>query len=253
MEDIKGSLDALTHLFTTRMSAFELDLQKMSPARNPTVSTLMQDFDRFRTFVMSSFADIQSQISILNSECDDLEMRTRREMLLLHGVPEKEEDNIVEVVADILKTQLHLKEFGASDLCRAHRIGRAGEKPRPILVKFRGREVRDEAWYSKTRLKGTGFTISEFLTGRRHKLFKAARLRLGITKCWTREGRIFGLDGKSKRHSITSLADLDRLGPPVEAHGELPSQPAAARGREPAPTKSKTPSTRRGRGLPAAK
>ena len=235
------------------MSAFEQDLQKLSPARNPTISTLVQEFDKFRTFVISSFADIQGQISILNSECDDLEMRSRREMLLLHGVPEKEEDNIVEVVADILKSRVHLKEFEASDLCRAHRMGRAGEKARPILVRFRSREVRDEAWYAKTGLKGSGFTISEFLTGRRHKLFKAARLRLGISKCWTREGRIFGLDGKGKRHSIASVADLDRFCPPVEVPGDLPTQPAVARGREPVPAKGRTPSTRRGRGLPTAR
>ena len=253
MEDIKGTLDALTHLFTTRMSTFEQDLQKLSPARNPTISTLVQEFDKFRTFVMSSFADIQGQISILNSECDDLEMRSRREMLLLHGVPENEEDNIVEVVADVLKSQVHLKEFEASDLCRAHRMGRAGEKPRPILVKFRNRGVRDEAWYAKTSLKGSGVTISEFLTSRRHKLFKAARLKLGISKCWTREGRIFGLDDKGKRHSITSPADLDRLCPPVEVPGKLSSQTAVSRSREPVPAKGRTPSTRRGRGLPTAK
>ena len=253
MENIKGTLDALAEMFTTRMSTFEQDLLKLSPAPNTSASALARDFERFRSFVLSSFADIQGQISLLSTECDTLEMRSRRKMLLLHGVPEREDENTVDVVTDVLKSQVHLKHFEASGLSRAHRMGRAGERPRPVVVKFRSCEMRDEAWFGKTSLKGSGVTISEFLTSRRHRLFKAVRMRLGVSKCWTREGRIVGLDQKGKRHIVSSLGDLDRLCPPEELHSEQPLQAAALRSKEPGLAKGRMPSARRGRGLPTAK
>ena len=253
MENIKGTLDALAEMFTARMGTFEQDLQKLSPARNPSASALAQEFEGFRRFVLSSFADIQGQISLLSNECDTLEMRSRRKMLLLHGVPEKVDENVVDIVTDVLRTQVKMKEFEASDLSRAHRMGRAGEKPRPIVLRFRNCELRDEAWFGKTSLKGSGVTVSEFLTSRRHRLFKAVRMRLGVTKCWTREGRIIALDHKGKRHTISSLGDLDRVCPPEEVHSEQPSQVAMLRGKEPGPSKGRMPSARRVRGLPTAK
>ena len=253
MEDIKGTLESLSQLFGSRMTLFEQELNRLSPSRTPTASALATEFLSFKSFVLSSFADIQKQIALLGNECDAIEMRSRRKMLLVHGVQETEDEKLVDAVVDIVRKQVGKSDLQPGDISRAHRMGRSGDRPRPILVKFRSLEARDDTWFSKTGLKGSGVTISEFLTKRRHQLFKTARERLGISRCWTREGRIFGLDSSGKRHAITTQALLDRI-TPGEAHDGTPMPVVTVK--EPgsgAPKRRVPTSARRGRGQPAPK
>ncbi|KAL4720491.1 hypothetical protein ACJJTC_017629 [Scirpophaga incertulas] len=96
---------------------------------------------------------------------------------------------------------------------KVHRLGHSNksDKPRPILVKFKSCDTRDSFWAGKAGLKGTGITVSEFLTKRRQKLFHEARNILGVKNCWTRNGTIIALDDKGKRHSLYCRADLDKI------------------------------------------
>ena len=253
MEDIKGTLDSLSQLFGGRMALFEQELNRLSPARTPTAGTLAAEFQSFKSFILSSFADIQKQISLLGNECDAIEMRTRRKMLLLHGVQEQDDEMVVDAVAEVIQKRIGKSDFKAADISRAHRMGRPGDKARPILVKFHSLETRDETWFAKTGLKGSGITVSEFLTRRRHHLFKTARERLGISRCWTREGRIVGLDSSGRRHSITAQADLDRISP-AERQDKRPAPVANAEEPGPGAVKRRVPtSARRVRGHPTPK
>ncbi|XP_026745500.1 uncharacterized protein LOC113506863 [Trichoplusia ni] len=98
---------------------------------------------------------------------------------------------------------------------RCHRMGRNnnGSKPRPILLKLRDVEVRDRIWFEKTKLKGSGITLSEFLTKTRHDAFMMAREKFGISNCWTRRGEVFvlGADGTKRRvlntRDVIAVAD----------------------------------------------
>ncbi|KAI5643158.1 hypothetical protein NE865_04880 [Phthorimaea operculella] len=214
MEQIKVSIESLAASVHARMAAFEEELKKDPTLKKDTVSSLSTEFQTFRSFVMTSLGALQQQIAMLTNELDKAEMRSRRKMLLLHGVPEEKDEDTSAVVVAVATDHLSLLELQPDDIRRAHRMGRfsaTSNKPRPVLVKFASTKTRDEAWMGKVGLKGTGITISEFLTPRRHKLFKAARRKLGITKCWTREGRIIYLAPDGKRHTVASQQDLDAI------------------------------------------
>ncbi|KAI5644484.1 hypothetical protein NE865_03591 [Phthorimaea operculella] len=214
MEQIKVSIESLAASVHARMAAFEDELKKDPATKKDTVNSISTEFQCFRAFVVASLGALQQQIAMLSNELDGMEMRSRRKMLLLHGVPEDKDEDITDVVVAVANEHLSLPELQPDDIRRAHRMGRfnsSSNKPRPVLVKFASTKTRDDAWSKKVGLKGTGITVSEFLTQRRHKLFKAARSKLGITKCWTREGRIVYLAPDGKRHSISSQQDLDAL------------------------------------------
>lgn len=213
MEQIKESIESLAASVHSRMAAFEEEL-KSPAAKADTVKSISADFQCFRAFVMASFGALQKQVQMLTAEVDAMEMRSRRKMLLVHGVPEVKEENTASLVLDVARTHLSMAELKPEDLRRAHRMGRPSAvsgKPRPVLVKFQDIGVRNKVWMSKTAFKGTSFTISEFLTPRRHKLFREARQKLGVTKCWTRDGQIFAVSPDGKRQSIASSQDLERL------------------------------------------
>lgn len=97
------------------------------------------------------------------------------------------------------------------------------EKPRPILLKFVNVTVCDSLWFNKTKLNGIGITLSEFLTKPRHDLFMAARQKLGIAKCWTREGFFYILGQDGMHHHIVSVNQLNGIvNSPPKPHIAVP-------------------------------
>ncbi|KAM3959624.1 uncharacterized protein ACR2FA_000471 [Aphomia sociella] len=212
MESIQHSLDNMMEHFNSRMAAFQEELQRAGtgPA---TVSSLTSDFTTFKMFITGSLNELQKQIQLIAQQQDQLEMRSRRKILLVHGVRESDGDASIEVVK-LVSERLKLPNFSIDCIGRSHRMGRVGNsggKPRPILVKFREMAVRDKVWYAKTALKNSGITLSEFLTKGRHDAFLAARKYYGVTKCWTRSGSIVidGSDGKKYR--VNSVSEVNRL------------------------------------------
>lgn len=207
-QNIKQTLDNLAEVFNSKMAEFQGNLDK-ADTKNPTVTSVAADFNAFRTFMSSALECLQQQVACLTKQVDHIEVRSRRKMLLIHGVPEVEDEDTVALVVDLCRLRVKCN-MTAADLRRCFRTGRpqTGRK-RPILVHFCDATLRDKLWYTKTALKGSGIVISEFLTHPRHTAFMAARERFGVDKCWTNEGVIIVLDADGKRHRVTSLAELD--------------------------------------------
>ncbi|KAJ0169601.1 hypothetical protein K1T71_014786 [Dendrolimus kikuchii] len=212
------TLQQLKTTFVQRMEAFESELKKGNPS-SPNITTLAADFASFKTFVMDALRTFQEQTALLTLTVDQLEMRSRRKILLFHGVPEgKQEDTCSLVVKTIVK-QLKQDNFQSSSIHHCHRMGKppsSGGKPRPILVKLRDMDVRNNIWFAKTHLKATGITLSEFLTKTRHELFIQARKKLGVSKCWTRDGTIYAISYDGSRHRLDCQEDLARRGVDLE-------------------------------------
>ncbi|XP_047543322.1 uncharacterized protein LOC125075655 [Vanessa atalanta] len=190
MDSIKHSIAQLTEHFNSKMAEFQQNLNSNMPAASPT-SNIVSQFNAFRSFVLTALEGLQLQVELLSKKCDQIEMRSRRKMLLVHGVPEANKENLSATVSQLLSKHLKLPELSADSISRCHRLGSSvTEKPRVILIKFQDPIMRNKVWYAKTSLKNTGVTLSEFLTKERHDVFVAARQRLGINKCWTRDGNI---------------------------------------------------------------
>ncbi|CAG4984296.1 unnamed protein product [Colias eurytheme] len=159
-----------------------------------------------------------SQLDILMKLYDQQETRSRRKILLIHGVPEKSQENPSLLVCDILSKHLKLQNFTEDSINRCHRLGQVQEgKPRPIVLKLTDVKLRDKLWSNKVSLKGSGITLSEFLTKQRHNAFMSARKRFGIDKCWTRDGCIFIIGPNGTRHRATCIADVDAIPVPNAA------------------------------------
>lgn len=197
-----------------RMDQFEGELQKTPPSSN-TTSSLAAEFAAFKVFTAEIFRGFQ-QLGILAQNIDNLEMNSRRKILLFHGVKEEEKQDLAALVVNIVCNQFKLPHFAVSSISRCQRMGRTtSDKPRPILVKLKNFDERNKIWLTKSSLKGTSITLSEFLTRPRHQAFMEARQRFGINKCWTRDGfvHIIGPDGK--RHRISSVCELLKIAPEV--------------------------------------
>lgn len=212
MDAMKLSFAELSKPFYSKMSEFQKSLDNAAQSQDAgTISAISEEFSKFKTFITSALHSLQQQINALSLQTDKMEMRTRRKVLLVHGVPENKED----VSSTLLKLCAeHISDAGITkeSISLCHRMGRlVPNKARPILLKFKDVMVRDKVWYSKSKFKGTNITISEYLTKDRHNAFLLARSKFGVNRCWTKEGNIviLGLDGS--RHRAWCTKDVDDI------------------------------------------
>ncbi|KAJ0176642.1 hypothetical protein K1T71_007821 [Dendrolimus kikuchii] len=94
MDTNQKAFAELRMMFTERMEAFEGELKNATPCNS--LSTLATDFLNFKSFFLKSLQSLQDQILKLSQSVDNLEMRSRRKILLLHGVPEEKQEDTAE-------------------------------------------------------------------------------------------------------------------------------------------------------------
>ncbi|XP_059063004.1 uncharacterized protein LOC131855724 [Achroia grisella] len=210
MDTLHTTMAGMMEHFNKTMAEFQNQLKaNNTPA---TVPSLESDFVTFRSFITTALTSLQKQVEIIARQQEQMEMRSRRKMLLLHGVPESQRESVAQVVAKVVIDRLDIGDFTTGHISRCHRLGRTlKDKPRPIVVKFRDLDIRHEVWYAKTKLKGSGITMSEFLTAVRHSVFMAARQHFGIKNCWSHDGFIVVADGDGTRHRISCSGELSKL------------------------------------------
>ena len=151
------------------------------------------------------------------------EQYSRRENMRVLGVKEAEgenEDELVKVVTDI---GLAIDAPIEGKISTVHRVGKRGEKPRALIVRFAVRRDRDRMMKNKKKLKDNEtitkdprfqnkVTLLDDLTEPRRKLLRTvqeyqetdyAYIRDGVIVCKLRNGRFY---------RINSADDLFQIG-----------------------------------------
>lgn len=215
--ELNKKLDNLYAVFQSRMQHFEQD--KSVP--DPTSTTaqlppkLSDDYLTFKEFVMSTLSALRLQVDLLAAAQDRQETHLRRKVLLLHGVPEKSDEDLRQSVLNVLTDQMKLSITDHHTLETCHRLGSSkssdGKHKRPVLVRFSSLHTRQEVWNAKTSLKGSEITVSEFLTPPRHAVYVAGRKHFGMARCWSMDGVVVVLCPDKNRRKVFSMAELEAL------------------------------------------
>lgn len=213
MDAMKQSFAELSKPFHLKMAEFQKSLDAAAQSQDTsTIRDISKEFSTFKSFIMDALQSLQGHINVLSMQIDKMEMRSRRKMLLIHGVPESKEEEVSSTIFKLFSE--HASDAGVTknSISRCHRMGRTNSrKSRAILLKFKDVTIRDSVWYSKSKFKGTDITISEFLTKDRHDAFLMARKKFGITKCWTKEGDIIIMGPDGSRLRVWCTKDVDSI------------------------------------------
>ena len=159
-------------------------------------------------------AHLERENASLHDENDAQEQYSRRNCLLLHGVPEAQVDTDSAVLS-VANERLGLN-LTRDCIDRSHRLGQAAQstsngKPRPIIVKLTSYDTRRQIFGGKRQLKGTRLVITENLTKRRSELLQKARSVDGVVATWTIDGRIVCLVGNGRKVTVVTERDLDNV------------------------------------------
>ncbi|KAJ2937506.1 hypothetical protein O0L34_g18651 [Tuta absoluta] len=208
---LSKNMDDLAALFTSKIAEFEKSIPPSQQQNNPILAS---EFYAFKSFILTAVSNLKAQI----------ETRSRTNVLLLHGLPEKSDESLSQHFTTMCDKQLQIPQVTVNSISVCHRIGKnvSAEKPRPILIRCADNRVRREVWLAKRRLKGTGLTLSEFLTPARHALFLEARKALGVKDCWTMDGNIVAICPDGQRKRICTMSDLQTV---VNLRGVHVAQP----------------------------
>lgn len=174
-----------------RMADFEDRLKAASTPSNPTILQLAQDFQAFRDLIGNMLNLLRQQISDCSKTVDAMDMRQRQKVLLFKGIPEDPDLVVQHEVLKIISDNLGVPHVSEASLKRCHRLGaQHGDRPRAVLVHFRDHHTKSLVWKSKSKLKGSSVSMSEFLTRTRLSLHSMARKHFGIRNVWSLDGTI---------------------------------------------------------------
>lgn len=211
---LSSNMENMEKTFDSRLKQIESDIKKCSngdPAGHSDLEALSKDFTEFKLFIWKSMAMMRTQLELFFQGLDHLETASRRKVLLFHGITESPEISTEDKILQLFNNTFKMSTFSLDQISVCHRLGTNSKKPRPIMVRFIDYKHRNAVWNSKTLLKNSGITVSEFLTKTRHDIFIAARKHFGMRRCWTSDGRIIILLPDNKRRKIESLTELKLL------------------------------------------
>lgn len=210
---LANNMEELCSTFQSRMTQYEVGLKQLSQSTEEhplnSLPALSKDYKDFKQLVWTSIRAIKSQMELLCLGLARHEAASRRKVLLFHGIEESKD--IKMEVQKIITERLKLPEISSNDIATCHFLGSDTERSRPLLVRFQQYKHRDLVWKTKTSLKNSGITISEFLIKSRHDMFVAARKHFGVKNCWTTEGKIVVLLPDKSRQKIEVMSELRTL------------------------------------------
>ena len=171
-----------------------------------------QTNDELRRFE-KRVSELETANTALRDDSDAQEQYSRRNCMLVHGIPEDQTDT-TDAVLSLCNSQLGL-DLDRSQIDRSHRLGYRSDtptadgagsppKPRPVI----SYETRRAIFSSKRKLKGSRYVVTENLTKRRAELLRKARTIDGITSTWTIDGRIVCLLENGRKVTVQTDSDL---------------------------------------------
>lgn len=210
--ELSKNMKDVVALVNTKIQAFDTTLDeklgKASTSSSSELSQLKSDYKDFKELVWKTLSLLQRQIELLMAGYDKHESLSRRKILLFHGLQEENQEQLEDRIINVIHKHIKLPSIVHSDIQLCHRLGVKGDKPRPILVRFSVLKCRHQVWTSKSHLKGSGVTLSEFLTKPRQEVFVAARKHFGVSHCWTADGHIVVLLPDKNRKKIVTMSEL---------------------------------------------
>lgn len=240
-DKVNDSNDILTTL-RKMFDDFKSDINAQMDEMKKSIEFISEKFDSFKIELSEMKEEIRKQkcengnlkkeIEKLSLRINDLEQYSRRDNLIVHGVPERKSDSVYDII-DRISTLINARDC-MRDISVAHRLPTKEGKRKPIVIKFCKRISRD-TWLSKFKEEakrdeeGPGIsssklslecppsriTAGEHLTAATMDLLNKTRdtaKELNYKFVWIKDGKI--LVRKNEQSNIKRIykcEDLDKL------------------------------------------
>lgn len=209
IESIKGEIKELTDSFMKKIEMLEgrvFEMECRADTLQKENKFLSQKYDKLTEQIKAQTFQIQEQTKAMN----DLQQYSRRMNLRVYKIPEENKEDCSKKIANIITEKMGVS-VTESDIDVAHRSGIKGDKPRPILVRFKTRSKRDEVFQNKSRLKNKGVAVGEDLTKANYDLLNNAYKHSATLSTWSNNGKIWAKLINGKTLQINLGVDMDAV------------------------------------------
>ena len=166
--NLESKFDKMSQLVKDVKSAEKMASGAMDIALafESNIKNLQQDMSELKL----KYKGLDTAYTTLQNKCSKRDCYSRRDNLVLRGVPEdKDEDDVkcVKVARKFLTQHLNIPENDANAMVfvRCHRLGSnkngQGNNRRPIIVRFHYFHDRTNVWNQRAQLKDTPYFITE--------------------------------------------------------------------------------------------
>ena len=161
---------------------------------------------------------MNNNLKKLCNEHVEITQYSRRNCVIVTGVPEKKDENTDEIIKELANEKMSVP-LEDSDIDRTHRLGKPEPgKTRAIVAKFTRYNTRQQFVQNRKKLKGSKIGIHDLLNPFNKNLLKQAQIL--VTKCnhvtaaWSWDGKIYvrvNVDGRIKKIPVLYGTDLNKL------------------------------------------
>ena len=228
LEKLEDKLQDSMKSQNERIDKLEEEIQGIATSQTRRIEQIeseIHDFGCQSTRLSTESASQQEQIDelleeieIKSSVIEDLQQYSRRNCLVITGLPERRGENTDEVIQNFAASKLDVV-INDTDIDRTHRLGKPTVgKPRPIIAKFSRYNVRHRVIKERRKLKGQNIGVQEHLTPfTQHLLSKAKGLSKRapwVKNVWTWDGKVTLLvetTNIKKKVIVTCQEDLNKI------------------------------------------
>ena len=166
MKEMLGTKDELISSLSVRIGKLEADIESLKKSQN----FVTKETTEVKNTLEKAFSNNGRKFKELEDKTQDLEDRSRRNNLVIFGVPEETNTTTTEdcdkLICDLLRKHkvIDPEEAHAGLLERAHILGKKNpeqSKPRPIIVLCGSFKDKQYILYNSNKLKGTPYFIAE--------------------------------------------------------------------------------------------
>ncbi|KAK9701450.1 hypothetical protein QE152_g30590 [Popillia japonica] len=126
-------------------------------------------------------SQLEDKLEKAYATIDSLEQYTRRNSLRIYGLPESVNEDTDASVIKFCKEKMNIEVTKEMIDC-SHRLGKEENHTKPLLVKFVSKNIKQEIYKNKRKLKGSKLVIKEDLTKKNIQLMKRVRDKVGYQR-----------------------------------------------------------------------
>ena len=250
IKNLRSDMDNMNKSLSHKIEVLEKDAYDLKRDRDSLtnqIDALKNTKEELEVKMHSQRQKLTSTEQSLN----DLQQYTRSWSLRFFGFSEPRDGeretayDCIDKIVTLVKKELNV-DIGPDDIEVAHRTGRnpnrserdgtapegaegpraeggaragpgpggargARPRPRPIIVRFYSRLVRDSVLIKRKLLKGKGVSIGEDLTPENFKCLKRVQEHSGTLSSWSHRGKIFAKLKNGVVLQVTATSDINQL------------------------------------------
>nr|CAI5845397.1 unnamed protein product [Callosobruchus analis] len=121
--DHNTDFEQLEDFFTKSMESLSHRLKQALNKGTTDIRDLENDYNAFKGDILNILQNIKTMLINVDNRIDTIEMDSRRNVLLIHGIPEKKEESVTGEVKTVLKALKLNDDIFSENIEECHRFG----------------------------------------------------------------------------------------------------------------------------------